>query len=355
MPDAGAWKRNLRSLSSNINLERFCRNTCDTKIRMKRALITGITGQDGSYLTEFLLQKNYEVFGLVRRSSLLVGGSRSRIDHLTGTREDGDRAVRDGNSPVKLVYGDLTDGASLMRVIRQVAPDEIYNLGGQSHPRISFEIPEHTADVDALGPLRLLESLREAGSNARFYQASSSELFGRAGVSPQSELTPFKPCSPYAVAKLFAYWTTVNYRETYGLYAVNGILFSHESPRRGENFVTRKITLGAARIKAGLQDRLILGDLEARRDWGFAGDYMKAAWLMMQQSEPADYVIATGQTYSVRDFLDEAFGYLGLDWHQYVQSDSKYYRPADVGPLVGDASKASRQLGWHSQTSFRDL
>jgi GDPmannose 4,6-dehydratase len=313
---------------------------------MKRALITGITGQDGSYLAELLLKKGYAVFGMVRRSSILAGGSRSRIDHLT---------TIDGTSRTNLIYGDLNDSASLMRILRDVQPDEIYNLAGQSHPRISFEIPEHTADLDAIGPLRILEAMRQIKIDTRFYQAGSSELFGKAESSTQNENSTFRPCSPYAVAKLFAHWTTVNYRETYGLYAVNGILFSHESPRRGENFVTRKITLGAARIKLGLQDRLVLGDLDARRDWGFAGDYMHAAWLMMQQSQPSDYVIATGETHSVRDFLDEAFGYLGLDWHRYVESDPKYYRPADVGPLVGDASKASRQLGWHNQTSFQDL
>jgi GDPmannose 4,6-dehydratase len=316
---------------------------------MKRAFITGITGQDGSYLAELLIEKGYEVFGLVRRSSSIGGGSRSRIDSLTGFDSS------DRSRPVHLVYGDLNDSASLDRILREVDPDEVYNLAGQSHPRISFEIPEHTADIDALGPLRILQALHAMRSRAKFYQAGSSELFGKAESSPQNEQSPFRPCSPYAVAKLFAYWTTVNYRQTYGLYAVNGILFNHESPRRGENFVTRKITIGAVRIKLGLQNRLVLGDLDARRDWGFAGDYMQAVWLMLQQSEPDDYVIATGNVHSVKDFLEEAFGYLGMDWRHYVETDPKYFRPADVASLVGDASKAAQKLRWRARTSFREL
>jgi GDPmannose 4,6-dehydratase len=312
----------------------------------KRALITGITGQDGSYLAELLLGKDYEVFGLVRRSSSI---KRSRIDHLAYSfdQEPGKR--------LQLVYGDMNDGISLNRTVREVEPDEVYNLAGQSHVRVSFEMPEHTADVDAVGTLRLLEAIREARPEARFYQASSSELFGNTGVSPQNEQTPFRPNSPYAVSKLFGYWMTVNYREAYGMYALNGILFNHESPRRGENFVTRKITLAAARIKLGLQQKLTLGNLEARRDWGYARDYMEAAWLMLQQPHPDDYVIATGESHTVREFLDEAFGYLELDWHNYVETDAKYLRPAEVDSVTGDASKARRALGWRPQTSFREL
>ena len=320
---------------------------------MKRALITGITGQDGSYLAEILLAKGYEVFGLVRRSSSITRG---RIDHLTHTDDSssGEREPRRSNR-IHLLYGDMNDGISLNRIVREVEPDEVYNLAGQSHVRVSFEMPEHTADIDALGTLRLLEALREASPGARYYQASSSELYGNTEISPQNETTPFHPRSPYAVSKLFAYWMTNNYREAYGMYAVNGILFNHESPRRGENFVTRKITLGAVRIKLGLQERLILGNLDARRDWGFARDYMEAAWLMLQQPAPDDYVIATGESHTVREFLDEAFDYLDLDWQRFVETDAKYLRPAEVNAVVGDAAKARRLLGWQPRTSFRQL
>ncbi len=307
-----------------------------------RALITGITGQDGSYLAELLLEKGYEVYGLVRRASSI---KRSRIDHLT----------REPGRPIHLLYGDMNDGISLNRTVREVEPDEVYNLAGQSHVRVSFEMPEHTADIDALGTLRLLEAIREVKPDAKYYQASSSELFGDARVSPQNEETPFHPRSPYAVSKLFGYWMTVNYREAYGMYTVNGILYNHESPRRGESFVTRKVTLGAARIKLGLERRLTLGNLDARRDWGYAKDYMEAAWLMLQQPRPDDYVVATGEAHSVRELLDEAFGYLGLDWHNYVETDAKYLRPAEVNSVVGDAAKARRVLGWRPRTSFREL
>lgn len=317
---------------------------------MKRALITGITGQDGSYLTEILLEKGYEVFGLVRRSSTIT---RRRIDHLTHAAEGAESKPH--VERIHLLYGDMNDGISLNRIVREVEPDEVYNLAGQSHVRVSFEMPEHTANIDALGSLRLLEALREAKPDARYYQASSSELYGNTEISPQDETTPFHPRSPYAVSKLFAYWMTNNYREAYNMYAVNGILFNHESPRRGESFVTRKITLGAVGIKLGLQDRLVLGNLDARRDWGYARDYMDAAWLMLQQPVPDDYVIATGHSHSVREFLDEAFGYLDLDWQRFVETDARYLRPSEVNAVVGDASKAQRVLGWQPQTTFRAL
>jgi GDPmannose 4,6-dehydratase len=333
------------SLSSFINSEQ--RTEFNPRNEMsKRALITGITGQDGSYLAELLLDKGYEVFGLVRRSSSV---SRSRIDHLTRSVD------ADSGKHIHLLYGDMNDGISLNRIVREVEPDEVYNLAGQSHVRVSFEMPEHTADIDAVGTLRLLEAIREARPGARFYQASSSELFGNTDISPQNEETPFRPRSPYAVSKLFAYWMTVNYREAYGTYALNGILFNHESPRRGETFVTRKITLGAARIKLGLQQKLTLGNLDARRDWGYARDYMEAAWLMLQQPEPDDYVVATGESHSVRELLEEAFGHLDLDWQRYIETDAKYLRPAEVNSVVGDAGKARRVLGWKPQTTFREL
>jgi GDPmannose 4,6-dehydratase len=314
------------------------------KREQMRALITGITGQDGSYLAELLLEKGYEVFGLVRRASSI---RRSRIDHLTQAAGAAQR--------IELLYGDMNDGISLNRTVREVQPDEVYNLAGQSHVRVSFEMPEHTANIDALGTLRLLEALREVKPDAKYYQASSSELFGDAGTSPQNEQTPFRPRSPYAVSKLFGYWMTVNYREAYGMFAVNGILFNHESPRRGESFVTRKVTLGAARIKLGLERKLTLGNLEARRDWGYAKDYVEAAWLMLQQPRADDYVVATGESHSVRELLDEAFGYLDLDWHNYVETDAKYLRPAEVNAVVGDAAKARRVLGWCPRTPFREL
>ncbi|MBA3768031.1 MAG: GDP-mannose 4,6-dehydratase [Acidobacteria bacterium] len=317
---------------------------------MKRALITGITGQDGSYLAEILLREGYHVFGLVRRSSSVV---RARIDHLTrATSGTGDLQR---HSRIDLIYGDLTDSISLNRIIREIEPDEVYNLAGQSHVRVSFEMPEHTANIDAVGALRLLEAIRQAKPETKFYQASSSELFGQSTTSPLNEATAFHPRSPYAVSKLFAYWTAVNYREAYGMYTVNGILFNHESPRRGENFVTRKVTLGAALIKLGLEDKLTLGNLDAKRDWGYARDYMEAAWLMLQQPSPDDYVIATGEAHSVRELLDEAFGYLDLDWRKYVETDAMYLRPAEVDMVVGDATKARRVLGWQPRTSFREL
>jgi len=311
---------------------------------MKKALITGITGQDGSYLAELLLSKDYEVFGIVRRSSSL---NTSRIDHLyEDPHEEGAR--------LRLVYGDLTDGSSLARILREVQPDEIYNLAAQSHVRTSFDLPEYTVDVAGLGAIRLLEAIRQAGFPSRFYQASSSELFGNA-PPPQSEATPFQPRSPYAVGKLAAYWATVNYREAYGLFACNGILFNHESPRRGETFVTRKIARAVARIYLGRQTRLYLGNLDARRDWGFAGDYVEAMWLMLQQDQAGDYVVATGQSHSVREFLDEAFGYLGLDWTQYVEVDPRYTRPTEVDHLVGNSQKARKMLGWAPRVGFQEL
>lgn len=313
------------------------------------ALITGITGQDGSYLAEFLLGKRYEVHGVVRRSSSFATG---RIDHLR-------RGNEPGHQGLELHYGDMGDGTGLRRIIEQVRPDEIYNLAAQSHVRISFDQPEYTADVVGLGTLRLLEAVRDYnkrhGRNIRFYQAGSSEMFGRATEVPQRETTTFHPRSPYACAKVYAHWQTVNYREAYGLFAVNGILFNHESPRRGENFVTRKITRSAARIKLGLQQKLILGNLDAKRDWGFAGDYVQAMWLMLQQENPQDYLIATGETHSVREFLERAFDRLKLDWRRYVEADPRYLRPSEVDLLCGDASNARRVLGWQPKVNFEEL
>lgn len=313
---------------------------------MKRALISGITGQDGSYLTELLLSKGYDVYGIIRRASTF---NTERIDHLY--QDPHSQGTR-----LHLVYADLNDASSLNKVLRDVQPDEIYNLGAQSHVRVSFDIPEYTAEVGALGTLRLLEAIRETGlRNARFYQASSSELYGKVQEVPQRETTPFYPRSPYAAAKLYAYWITVNYRESYDLFACNGILFNHESPRRGETFVTRKITRGAAAIKLGLQSKLYLGNLDAQRDWGFAGDYVVAMWLMLQQDRPEDFVIATGETHSVREFLDETFSYLDLDWKEYVEIDPRYFRPAEVDLLIGDSAKARQKLGWCPRVSFREL
>jgi len=312
---------------------------------MPKALITGITGQDGSYLAEFLLAKGYEVHGVVRRSSAFGTG---RIEHI----------YLDEHLPahgLELHYGDLNDASSLQRVLARVAPDEIYNLGAQSHVRISFDIPEYTVEVAGVGTLRLLEAIRNLQMSPRFYQASSSEMFGKVAQVPQTETTPFHPRSPYAVAKAFAHQITVNYRESYGLHASCGILFNHESPRRGENFVTRKITRSLTRIKLGLQPKLFLGNLDARRDWGHAADYVEAMWLMLQQDVPDDYVIATGETHSVRDFLDEVGSVLEMDWTPYVGVDPRYYRPAEVDILQGDASKARRVLGWSPKTTFRDL
>ncbi|MFN8579899.1 MAG: GDP-mannose 4,6-dehydratase [Gemmatimonadaceae bacterium] len=312
---------------------------------MRKALITGITGQDGSYLAELLLGKGYEVHGIVRRSSQFNTG---RIDPLYLSEHlPGDR--------LHLHYGDLHDTSSLQRVIARVVPDEVYNLGAQSHVRISFDIPEYTVDVAGMGTLRLLEAMRNLGLSPRFYQASSSEQYGKVAAVPQTETTPFHPRSPYACAKVFAHHVTVNYREAYGLHASCGILFNHESPRRGENFVTRKITRGLTRIKLGLQPKLFLGNLDAQRDWGFAGDYVEAMWLMLQQTVPDDYVIATGETHSVREFLDAVSEVLDLDWERFVEIDPKYYRPAEVDLLLGDSSKAKRQLGWTPRTPFREL
>ncbi len=311
---------------------------------MKRALVSGITGQDGSYLAEFLLKKGYEVWGVIRRSSSFNTG---RIDHLYKDPHD--------QPKLKLVYGDLTDGSNLSSILNEIEPDEVYNLGAQSHVKVSFEMPIYTTNADALGTLRLLESVRHMKKPARFYQASSSEMFGKVVETPQTETTPFYPRSPYACAKVYSYWQTVNYREAYSLFACNGILFNHESPRRGETFVTRKITRAACRIKEGLQDKLYLGNLEAKRDWGFAGDYVEAMWLMLQQESPDDYVVATGETHSVREFCELTFERLGLDWQQYVEVDSRYFRPTEVDLLLGDASKARKALGWIPRVTFREL
>lgn len=311
----------------------------------RRALITGITGQDGSYLAEFLLGKGYEVFGIIRRSSSFNTG---RIDHLYQDPHEPDTRVR-------LIYGDMTDGTSLRKALADVMPDEVYNLAAQSHVRVSFDQPEYTVEVVALGTLRLLDAIKEVVPKARFYQASSSEMFGNAVEIPQSERTPFRPRSPYACAKVYAFYQTVNYREAYNLFACNGILFNHESPRRGETFVTRKITRAATRIKLGLQKKLYLGNLDACRDWGYAGDYVEAMWLMLQQDQPDDYVIATGETHSVKEFLQEAFGLLGLEWTRYVAIDPRYFRPTEVPVLVGDASRARKKLGWEPKVTFKEL
>jgi GDPmannose 4,6-dehydratase len=301
-----------------------------------KALITGITGQDGSYLAELLLEKGYEVHGMVRRASTI---NTSRIDHIFGDLE--------------LHYGDLTDGRSMERIVENVKPDEIYNLGAQSHVRTSFDIPEYTAEATGLGTLRLLEACR--GRDVRFYQASSSELFGWVREVPQTEKTPFYPRSPYGVAKLHSFWTTVNYRESYDMFACNGILFNHESPRRGDTFVTKKIVKAAVRISRSLQSTLELGNLDAQRDWGYAKDYVEAMWLMLQQPKADDYVIATGETHSVREFLGEVFGYLNLDWKAFVRINPKYFRPAEVDLLLGDATKAKNELGWEPKVRFREL
>ena len=312
---------------------------------MKRALITGITGQDGSYLAELLLGKGYEVYGIIRRSSSFNTG---RIDPIYQ-----DPHVTDAK--LRLVYGDLNDASSLNKLIRTIQPDEIYNLGAQSHVRVSFDIPEYTAEVTGLGTIRLLEAIRESGVKTKFYQASSSEMFGKVLEVPQRETTPFYPRSPYGAAKVYGHWITVNYREAYNLFACSGILFNHESPRRGETFVTRKITKAAARIKLGLQQDLYLGNLEAKRDWGFAGDYVEAMWLMLQQPAPDDYVIATGETHTVKEFLDVVFGHIGLDWKRHVKIDPRYYRPTEVDLLIGDASHAKKTLGWEPKVRFKEL
>jgi GDPmannose 4,6-dehydratase len=311
----------------------------------KRALITGITGQDGSYLAELLLEKGYEVHGIIRRSSSF---NTQRLDHIY-------RDAHDPNARLFLVHGDLSDSSALNTILRQVVPDEIYNLGAQSHVRVSFDVPEYTTDVTALGAVRILEAVREAGIKPKFYQASSSEMFGKVVETPQRETTPFHPRSPYACAKVFAYYATVNYREAYNMFACNGILFNHESERRGETFVTRKITRAATRIKVGLQDKLFLGNLDAKRDWGYAKDYVEAMWLMMQAETSDDYVIATGETHSVREFCEEAFSYLDLDWQEHVEIDPWYYRPSEVDLLLGDSTKARKQLGWEPKVGFKEL
>ena len=312
---------------------------------MPRALITGITGQDGSFLAELLLEKGYDVYGVIRRSSSF---NTSRIDHLY-------QDPHESKTHMRLVYGDLNDSSSLNTVLRQTEPDEIYNLGAQSHVRVSFDIPEYTGDVTGLGTVRLLEAIREVGLRPKFYQASSSELYGKVMEVPQTETTPFYPRSPYGCAKAYAYYITVNYRESYGLHACNGILFNHESERRGETFVSRKITRAATRIKLGLQKKLYLGNLDAKRDWGYAKDYVEAMWLMMQAERADDYVIATGETRSVREFLDAVFGLLDMDWKQYVEVDPRYFRPAEVDLLLGDPAKAMRELGWKPKVSFAEM
>ena len=312
---------------------------------MKKALITGITGQDGSHLADLLLEKGYEVHGIIRRASTF---NTSRIDHLyTDPHVNGVRLF--------LHYGDLADALNLTRLIDRVCPDEIYHLGAQSHVRVSYDIPEYTGDVTALGTIRILEAIREAKVPARFYQASSSEMYGKVQAVPQTETTPFWPRSPYAVAKVYAYWATVNYRESYGMHASNGILFNHEGPRRGETFVTRKITRAVAAIKKGKQDSLFLGNLDAKRDWGYAPEYVEGMWRMLQQPEGDDYVLATNETHSVKEFVIEAFGHVGLDWEKYVKYDERYERPAEVDLLIGDPAKAKAKLGWEPQTKFKKL
>ena len=313
---------------------------------MKKAIITGITGQDGSYLAELLLEKGYEVHGIIRRHSTITNSS--RIDHLINDPEI---------NGVKLFlhYGDLFDGSALHRLIEKIAPNEIYNLAAQSHVRVSFDIPEYTGDIVGIGTTRILEAIRDTRVNTKFYQASSSEMYGLVQEVPQRETTPFYPRSPYACAKVYSYWITVNYRESYGIHASNGILFNHESPRRGETFVTRKITRGLGDIVAGRAKELRLGNLDAKRDWGYAKDYVEGMWLMLQQEKPDDYVLATGETYSVKDFLVEAFTQKGLDWKDYVVIDPKYFRPAEVELLIGDYSKAKKQLGWEPKVKFKEL
>ena len=312
---------------------------------MKKALITGITGQDGSYLAELLLEKGYEVHGIIRRSSSF---NTERIDHLY--QDPHVNGVR-----LFLHYGDMADSSNLMRIVHELNPDEVYNLAAQSHVRVSFDSPEFTGDVDALGTMRLLEAIRLTGVKTRFYQASTSELFGKVQEIPQRETTPFYPRSPYGVAKLYSFWAVKNYREAYGLHASNGILFNHESPRRGETFVTRKVTRAASRIKLGLQQELFMGNVNAMRDWGFAGDYVEGMWRMLQQDAPDDYVLATGEMHSVKELLAEAFGYVGLDWEKYVRHDSRYERPSEVEQLLGDPTKAKTVLGWTPKVTFKGL
>jgi GDPmannose 4,6-dehydratase len=311
----------------------------------KKALITGITGQDGSYMTELLLDKGYEVYGIVRRASSF---NTQRLDSIyQDPHEKGNR--------LKLMFGDLTDTSTVYNLLTQTKPDEVYNLGAQSHVRVSFDIPEYTSNSVALGAVRVLEAIHRLGLKTKYYQAGSSEMFGKVQETPQKETTPFYPRSPYSVAKVYAHWMTVNYRESYDMFACNGILFNHESPRRGETFVTRKITRAVANIQAGLQDKLYMGNLDAKRDWGYAKEYVEAMWLMLQQDKPDDYVIATGETHSVREFLEEAFKYVGLNYKKYVEFDPRYLRPAEVDTLIGDASKAKKKLGWEPKTSFKEL
>jgi GDPmannose 4,6-dehydratase len=318
---------------------------CPQKNMPKKALITGITGQDGSYLAELLLEKGYEVHGIIRRASTFNTGRLEPIysdPHNSRTR-------------LFLEYGDLADASALARLVAKIVPDEVYNLAAQSHVRVSFDSPEYTTDITGTGTVRLLEAIRQVGLKPRFYQASSSEMFGKVVEVPQRETTPFYPRSPYGCAKVYSYWITVNYRESYGLHASNGILFNHESPRRGETFVTRKITRAVAHIKAGLQSKLYLGNLDSKRDWGYAKEYVEAMWLMLQQEQPDDYVVATNETHSIREFLDIAFEHAGLNWKKYVEIDPRYYRPAEVDLLIGDYGKAKRQLGWEPKTRFVDL
>jgi len=327
-----------------------CRTACAGVMsprNMKKALITGITGQDGSYLAELLLSKGYEVHGIIRRASTFNTG---RIDHIY-------QDPHNSGARMFLHYGDLMDSVALVKLLYTLKPDEVYNLGAQSHVRVSFDIPESTGDIVGLGTLRILEAIRETGlvEKVRFYQASSSEMFGKVQEVPQTETTPFWPRSPYGCAKVYAHWLTVNYRESYGLHASNGILFNHESPRRGETFVTRKITRAATRIKLGLQDDLYLGNLDAKRDWGYAKDYVEMMWMMLQQEQPDDYVVATGETHSVREFVEATFATLDLDWQQFVKYDARYERPAEVELLIGDPAKAKRQLGWEPRVTFKEL
>ncbi len=312
---------------------------------MKKALITGITGQDGSYLADLLLEKGYEVHGVVRRSA---APNTQRIDHLCSNPEI-------NNVRLFLHHGDLSDASNLFQLVMRTQPDEVYHLAAQSHVRVSFDVPEYTGDVTGLGTTRLLEAIRLSGIPARFYQASSSEMYGKVQEVPQRESTPFYPRSPYGAAKVYAYWMTVNYRESYGMFACNGILFNHESPRRGETFVTRKITRAVARIVAGQQEKLLLGNLDAQRDWGYAKEYVEVMWRMLQHQQPDDYVVATGATHTVEEFLEEAFGSVGLNWREYVETDPRLLRPAEVDLLVGDASKARERLGWEPRTTFREL
>ena len=311
---------------------------------MRKALITGITGQDGSYLAEFLLKKRYEVHGLIRRASTF---NTERIDHLYTDPHD-------PKAKIYLHYGDLSDSGQLTNLIYNIQPEEVYHLGAQSHVRVSFDMPEYTGDITGIGTTRMLEAIRRSGIKTKFYQASSSEMFG-GSPPPQNENTPFRPRSPYGAAKVYAFWMVANYREAYSIFACNGILFNHESPRRGETFVTRKITRSLAKIKLGLERKVYLGNLDARRDWGYAGDYVEAMWLMLQQDEPDDYVIATGESHSVREFLEEAFSYQGLNWKDYVEIDPRYFRPTDVGYLEGDASKARKRLKWQPKVHFKEL